>query len=124
MKKMFLILMGVVSLSFAGSVSAREIVPLMDHFTDSAPLVIRVKAETGKVRQMTGVVKGVDLAAGSLDLENRRGKKSFKIVGETQFKKGREELSLEDLRPGTQVVVKYRDLGDIKQARIIKLKEK
>ena len=122
MKKIFLVLMAVSFMGFAGSGSAREYVPLSDHFTDSAPNFVRVKAEIGKIRQMTGVVKGVDLAAGSLDLKNRRGEKRFKIVEETQLKKGREKLNLEDLRPGAKVVVKYTDLGDIKQARIIKLK--
>lgn len=121
MKKILVVLIGVLSMGFSGSVSARDVVPLIDHLAGPAPGLILVKAEAGKTRQMTGVVKGLDLAAGSLDLKNRKGEKSFKIVEETQVKKGREELNLDDLRPGTRVVVKYRDLGEIKQARIIKI---
>lgn len=120
MKKMLFLIVGVMILGLTGSVSARETLPLQP----VSPDWVRVKAEAAEVRQMTGTVKVIDLVEGTLELKNRRTEKSFSISGDTQFKQGRNRLELKDLKPGTRVIVKYKDLGEINEARIISLKNK
>lgn len=111
--------MGVLVFSLDGTGSAREVFPVQP-----VPMeLVRVKAETVKMRQMTGVVKGIDLVEGTLDLKNRRGERSFSISDDTQFKQGRNRLDLRDLKLGARVVVKYKDLGETQEVRIISLKK-
>jgi len=73
------------------------------------------------LHQMTGTVKGVDLVAQTFNIKNRRGEENFSITPGTQLKKGRVHLKLAELRPGTEVTVKYRDQEGKKQASIIKV---
>lgn len=83
---------------------------------------IGVRPETAALHQMQGTVKDIDLVAQTLRIKNRRGEQDFSITPKTQFKKGRAHLKLAELKPGSEVMVKYREQDGKKQASIVRLR--
>jgi hypothetical protein len=108
---------GFISFLLVSTVVARQL--------DATTLQVRPVAD-GKIK-MTGVhhfsgtVKEVDLTAHTFSIKGRRGEQRFVISPETQFKKGREKLRIDGLRPESKVTVTYRDRDGKKEAGIIRL---
>jgi hypothetical protein len=110
---------GIVSFLLVGTVVAQQIA---SSSLETKPVMgERVKAAV--VRQMNGTVKGIDLAAQTVSIKNRKGEQSFLITPETQVKKGRARLKLAELKPESRVTVTYWDRDGKKQASIIKLRK-
>lgn len=116
---MMFVMAGIVSFMMVGSVEAKQ----------TPANWLEAKAEVGarpelpSRHQMTGTVKAIDLVDKTFRVKNRRGEKEFLITSETQFKKGRTQLKLAELKPGTRVLVKYWELDGERKAGIIKLKK-
>jgi len=110
---------GLVSFLLVGTVVAQQL-------ASSSLQVKPVTAERLKaadLRQTSGTVKEIDVAAQPFTINNRRGEQSFSMTSETQLKRGRAHLKLTSLQPESEVTVTYRDHEGKKQARIIKLKK-
>ena len=83
---------------------------------------IATRPQAAAVHQMTGTVKSIDLVDQILSVKNKRGEQNFSITPETRVKKGRVHLKLAELKPGSEVTVKYWLHDGKKQAGSVKLK--
>ena len=110
---------GLVSFLLVGTVVAQQ---LASGSLEVKP-VIDGRLKTVAVRQISGTVKEIDLAAKTFSIKNRRGEQNFMITPETQVKRGRAHLNLAALQSESEVTVTYWDREGKKQASIIKLKK-
>jgi Cu/Ag efflux protein CusF len=75
-----------------------------------------------KVHQITGEVTAVDAAAKTVTLKAKKGEVVISVAEKTSIKEGKQKKSLEDVKAGDKVTVKYTEADGKMTAKSIAIK--
>jgi len=72
-------------------------------------------------RQITGVITNVDREAKSVTIKARSGERTFNLAPRVQIKLGKAKSTLDELKPGTRVFIRYRDVDGQAMATTVRM---
>lgn len=124
MARMAVALLGIMALFAAptGSAAQQEQKPAAEEPKAEKPKAAKPKAPA--TRRHVGTVKAVDPAAGTLTVAEKGGDAEVTVGEKTTIKKGKETLTLSDLKPGDEVTVRYTKEEGKDVARAVTVKGK
>ncbi len=109
---------GLVTFILVGSVVANQL-------ADSSIAIrpeIESKSQIASSRQMVGRISAINHLEKTFRVKNQRAERQFSITPDTEIRKGRSRSVWNDLKPGSNVAVKYAVNDGLNQAHIVRLK--
>jgi len=108
MKKMIFLVTLLTLVAFASGVMAQQKPAPAPAPAPVAP----AKEEKPKIEKFTGVVDKVDEMAKAVVVKDKKGKKTFAVDDKTKITKGGKDMSLAELKKGTNASVEYKKDGE------------